>query len=49
MSQVAQARGTNFIGPLEVVAYFSPVFAIGAAAIVLYIAAARTVSPSESA
>ena len=49
VSQVAQARGTNFIGPLEVVAYFSPVFAIGAAAIVLYIAAARTVSPSESA
>ena len=49
VSQVAQARGTNLIGPFEVLAYFSPVFAIGAAVIVLYVAATRTVNATGTA
>jgi hypothetical protein len=49
VSQILLARGTNLIGPFDLVAYFSPVFAIGAAAIVLYIAAVRRVSATESA
>jgi len=48
VSQVLQARGTSLIGPFDLLAYFSPVFAMGAAAIVLYLGAARTVSASES-
>jgi len=47
VSQILLARGTNLIGPLDLLAYFSPVFAIGAAAVVLYIAAARRVSATE--
>ena len=43
VSQLAQARGTNLIGPVELLAYFSPVFAIGAATIVLYMAAVRRI------
>lgn len=49
VSQVLQAHGTNLIGPFDLVAYFSPVFAIGAAALVLYRAAARRVSATEGA
>src|SRR5438034_3120107 len=49
VSQVAQARGTNLIGPFEVLAYFSPVFAIGAAVIVLYVATTRTVNATGTA
>jgi len=49
VSQVLQARGTNLIGPLDLLAYFSPVFAIGAAAIVVYVAAARTVRATGTA
>jgi hypothetical protein len=48
VSQMLQARGTNLIGPFELLADFSPVFAIAAAAIVLYMATARTVTPMES-
>jgi hypothetical protein len=36
VSQILQTRGTSLIGPLDLVAYFSIVFAIGAAALVLY-------------
>ena len=49
VSQVAQARGTNLIGPFDLLAFFSPVFAIGAAAIVLYVAATRTVNATGNA
>ena len=49
VSQLAQTRGTNLIGPFDLLAFFSPVFAIGAAVIVLYLAAARRVSATESA
>lgn len=49
VSQILLTRGTNLIGPFDLLAYFSPVFAIGAAAIVLYMAAARRVSATESA
>jgi hypothetical protein len=49
MTQVVQARGTNLIGPFDLVAYFSPFFAIGAAGIVLYMATARGASPTQSA
>jgi hypothetical protein len=49
VSQLLLTRGTNLIGPFDLLAYFSPVFAIGAAAIVLYMAAARRVSATESA
>ena len=48
VSQVREARGANLIGPVELAAYFSQVFALGAAAIVLYIAAARKVTAAES-
>jgi hypothetical protein len=48
VSQVMQARGTNLLGPLDLAAYFSQVFAIAAAAIVLYIAAARKVTAAQS-
>ena len=47
--QVLPARGTDLIGPFDLLAFFSPVFAIGAAAIVLYLAAARRVDATESA
>lgn len=49
VSQVLQARGTNLIGPLDLLAYFSSVFAIGAAALVLYMSAAREVTATEGA
>jgi hypothetical protein len=49
VSQILQARGTNLIGPFELMAYFSPVFAFGAAALVLYMASARRVAPRASA
>jgi len=49
VSQVILARGTNLIGPFDLLAYFSPVFAIGVAALVLYMAAARKVSATEGA
>ena len=48
MSQILQARGTSLIGPLDLIAYFSVVFAIGAAALVLYLTAAGRVTPTES-
>jgi len=48
VSQILQARGTSLIGPLDLIAYFSVVFAIGAAALVLYLTAARRVTPTES-
>lgn len=49
VSQVFPARGTNPIGPLDLLAYFSPVFEIAAAALVLYMAAARKVTATEGA
>lgn len=49
VSQILLARGTNLIGPFDLLAYFSPVFTIGAAVIVLYMAAARRVSATERA
>jgi hypothetical protein len=49
VSQILLARGTNFIGPFDLLAYFSPVFAIAAALLVLYVAAARKVSATEGA
>jgi len=49
VSQVVQARGTKLLSPLDLIAYFSPVFAIAAAAIVLYTATTRMVAPTESA
>jgi hypothetical protein len=49
VSQILQARGTNLIGPFDLLAYFSQVFAFGAAAIVLYLAAARRVDATGSA
>jgi len=49
VSQMIETRGTNLIGPFELLAYFSPVFAIAAAAAVLYIATERRVAPTESA
>ena len=48
VSQALQARGTNLIGPFDLLAFFSPVFAIGAAAIVLYVAMARGIGTSET-
>jgi hypothetical protein len=47
LGQIAQIRAANLIGPFDLLAYFSLVFAIGAAALVLYMAAARKVSASE--
>src|SRR2546421_1297014 len=49
LSQVLQARGTSLVGPFDVLAYFSPVFAMAAAAAVLYIASARRVTPAAGA
>ena len=49
VSQLVEARGTNLLGPFDLLAYFSPVFAVAAAALVLYIAAARGVSATEPA
>jgi hypothetical protein len=49
VSQIFLARGTNLLGPFDLLAYFSPVFAIVAAALVLYLAAARRVSAAEGA
>jgi hypothetical protein len=49
VSQILLARGTNLIGPFDLLAYFSAFFAIGAAALVLYIAAARKVAATEAA
>ena len=49
LSQVSQTRGTNLIGPFDLLAYFSPIFVLGAAALVLYIAAARKVTTTEVA
>jgi hypothetical protein len=49
VSQVFLARGTNLIGPFDLFAYFSPVFEIAAAALVLYMAAARKVTATEGA
>jgi hypothetical protein len=40
-------RGTNLIGPYELLAYFSPIFAIAAAALVLYMSTARKVTATE--
>ncbi len=47
VSQVVLTRGTNLIGPYELVAYFSPIFAIAAAALVLYMSTARKVTATE--
>lgn len=47
VSQVVLTRGTNLIGPFELLAYFSPIFAITAAALVLYMSAARKVTATE--
>jgi hypothetical protein len=44
VSQVLLARGTNLIGPFDLLACFSPAFAIAAAAVVLYMAAAQKVT-----
>ncbi len=49
VSQIVLARGTNLIGPFDLLAYFSSLFAIGAAAIVLYMAAARKVTATQDA
>jgi hypothetical protein len=40
-------RGTNLIGPFEMLAYFSPIFAIGGATLVLYMSTARKVTTTE--
>lgn len=47
VGQIVLARGTNLIGPFDLLAYFSPVFTIAAAALVLYMAAARKIVPTE--
>jgi hypothetical protein len=47
VSQVVLARGTNLIGPYELLAYFSPIFAIAAGALVLYMSTARKVTATE--
>jgi hypothetical protein len=44
---VVLTRGTNLIAPFELLAYFSPIFAIAAAALVLYMSAARKVTATE--
>jgi hypothetical protein len=49
VSQIILARGTNLIGPFDLLAYFSPIFAIAAAVLVLYVASARKVSATEGA
>ena len=48
-SQVAQTRGTNLLGPFDLLTYFSGLFTIAGAAIVLYMAAARKVTATETA
>lgn len=47
VSQVVLARGTNFLGPFDLLAYFSTFFAIAAGALVLYLSAARKVNSTE--
>jgi hypothetical protein len=47
VSQVVLTRGTNLIGPYELLAYFSPIFAIAAAALVLYMSTARKVTATQ--
>ena len=49
VSQVLETRGTNLIGPFDLLAYFSTFFALAAAALVLYIAAARKVTATQGA
>lgn len=49
VDQVLTTRGTNLIGPFDLLAYLSTFFAIAAAALVLYIAAARMVTSTEGA
>ena len=49
VSQILLARGTNLMGPFDLLAYFSTFFAIAAAMLVLYIAAARRVTSPEGA
>jgi hypothetical protein len=49
MSQVFLARGTNLIGPFDLLFYFSLFFAIAAAVLVLSVAAARKVSATKAA
>jgi len=49
VSQILLARGTNLIGPFDLLAYFSTFFALAAAALVLYIAAARKVTATQGA
>jgi hypothetical protein len=44
VSQILQTRGTNLIGPVDLLAFFSPLFAVAAAALVIYMAATRKVS-----
>ena len=47
VSQILLTRGTNLIGPFDLLAYFSTFFALAAAALVLYIAAARKVTATQ--
>jgi hypothetical protein len=47
VSQVVLTRGTNLIGPFELLAYFSPIFALAATALVLYMSTARKVTTTE--
>jgi hypothetical protein len=49
VGQVLATRGTNLLGPFDLLAYFSTVFVIAAAALVLYISAARKVTSTQSA
>jgi hypothetical protein len=49
VSQVFLARGTNLIGPFDLLFYFSLFFAIAAAVLVLYVAAARKGTATEGA
>jgi hypothetical protein len=49
VSQLTLARGRNLIGPFDLLAYFSLFFAMGAAALVLYMAVARKVRATEGA
>ena len=49
VGQVLATRGTNLLGPFDLLAYFSTVFVIAAAALVLYISAARKVTSTQNA
>jgi hypothetical protein len=49
VSQILLARGTNLIGPFDLLAYFSPIFAIAAGVLVLYITAARNATATAGA